>query len=78
LNLCEGSEFEGCISGNITNAKGGSVSTETGTVNVTLDESSTWTLSADTYITSFTGNASNVISNGYTLYVNGSALNGTK
>ena len=78
LNLCEGSEFEGCISGNITNAKGDSVSTETGTVNVTLDESSTWTLSADTYITSFTGNASNVISNGYTLYVNGSALNGTK
>lgn len=78
LNLTDGSAFEGCISGNITSAKGDTVSTETGTVNVTLDSSSTWTLTADTYITSFTGDASNVISNGYTLYVNGTALSGTK
>lgn len=32
----------------------------------------------DSYITSFTGDASQIISNGYTLYVNGVALEGTK
>ena len=52
------------------------VSTEVGTVSVTLDGTSTWTLTADSYITSFTGDAANVISNGYTLYVNGTALSG--
>ena len=78
LNLANGSAFEGAISGEITNAKGSVVSSEIGTVNVTLDETSTWTLTADTYITSFSGNAENVISNGYTLYVGESALEGTK
>ena len=78
LNLTNGSAFEGAISGEITNAKGSAVSTEIGAVNVTLDETSTWTLTADTYITSFSGNAENVISNGYTLYVGESALEGTK
>ena len=78
LNLTNGSAFEGAISGEITNAKGSVVSSEIGTVNVTLDETSTWTLTADTYITSFSGNAENVISNGYTLYVGESALEGTK
>ena len=52
------------------------VSTEIGTVNVILDASSTWMLTADTYITGFEGDASNVIGNGYTLYVNGTALDG--
>ncbi len=77
LNLTEGSTFTGAISGNITNAKGTVVSTEVGTVNVTLDASSTWTLTGDTYITSFDGDASGIISNGFTLYVNGVALTGT-
>ena len=77
LNLSDGSTFTGAISGNITNAKGTTVSTEVGTVHVTLDDTSTWTLTADTYITSFTGDASCIISNGYTLYVNGIALSGT-
>ena len=54
------------------------MSSEIGTVNVTLDDTSTWTLTADTYIASFSGNAENVISNGYTLYVAGTALTGTK
>jgi hypothetical protein len=45
---------------------------------VTLDGTSTWALTGDTYITSFTGDAANVVSNGYTLYVNGVALTGTK
>lgn len=60
-----GSVFEGTVSGEITNAKGSVVSTEVGTVHVTLDETSTRTLIADTYISSFEGDASNVNSNGY-------------
>ena len=78
LTLMNGSTFEGTISGEITNAKGNAVSSEIGTVNVTLDANSTWTLTADTYVTSFSGNAENVISNSYTLYVGGTALTGTK
>ena len=74
LELTDGSTFEGYIDGNITNAKGGTVSTEAGEVSVTLDDSSTWTLTGDSYVTEFNGNAANVISNGYTLYVNGTAL----
>ena len=78
LNLTEGSSFEGYVDGKITNASGETVSTEAGTVSVSLDASSTWTLTADSYITEFTGDASCIISNGYTLYVNGTALTGTK
>ena len=78
LELTDGSTFEGSIDGAITNAKGETVSTEVGTVSVTLDASSTWTLTGDSYVTEFNGDASNIISNGYTLYVNGVALTGTK
>ena len=78
LNLTEGSTFNGCVSGKISNASGDSVSTEVGTVNVKLDSTSTWTLTADTYITSFDGDASSIISNGYKLYVGGEELTGTK
>ena len=77
LTLSNGSTFEGCFSGEIVNAKGTQVSSEVGTVSVALDETSTWALTADTYITEFTGDAGNVISNGYTLYVGGIALEGT-
>ena len=76
LSLANGSAFEGNISGEITNAEGTQVSTETGTVSVSLDETSTWILTADTYITEFSGNAVDVIGNGYTLYVSGAALEG--
>ena len=78
LTLSENSTFNGSVSGKITNAKGDSVSTEVGTVSVKLDSTSTWTLTADSYVTSFDGDASNVISNGYKLYVNGEELTGTK
>ena len=77
LNLTNGSSFEGCIDGTITNAAGTTVSTEVGTVCVTLDSTSTWTLTGDSYVTEFNGSAANVVSNGYTLYVNGVALTGT-
>lgn len=78
LTLTGGSGFTGSISGDIQNSSGTAVSTEVGEVSVTLDDTSTWTLTADTYITSFTGSASQIISNGYQLYVNGTALTGTK
>ena len=76
LSLTEGSAFEGTVSGEITNAQGTAVSTETGSVTVSLDETSTWTLTADTYISAFSGNPGNVTGNGYTLYVDGTALEG--
>ena len=77
LSLTNGSSFEGCIDGEIANASGMTVSTEVGTVSVTLDSTSTWTPTGDSYVTEFNGDASNIISNGYTLYVNGVALTGT-
>ena len=78
LNLTEGSVFTGTVSGAITNAKGDAVSTEVGTVHVTVEGASTWVLTGDTYIASFTGDASSIVANGYTLYVDGVALTGTK
>ena len=78
LSLSEGSSFTGSISGEIANSKGETVSTQVGEVSVTLDGDSTWTLTGDSYVTSFTGDAAQVISGGYTLYVNGVALEGTR
>lgn len=78
LSLSEGSTFTGSISGEITNSRGETVSTQVGEVSVTLDGDSTWTLTGDSYVTSFTGDAAQVISGGYTLYVNGVALEGTR
>ena len=77
LKLTNGSVYTGKLSGSITNAKGSSVSSSIGTTNVTLDSTSKWYLTGDTYVSSFSGTAANVINNGYTLYVNGSALAGT-
>ena len=78
LTLSDGSSLTGSVSGEIANSKGETISTEVGEVSVTLDETSTWTLTADSYVTSFTGDASQIISNGYTLYVSGTALEGTQ
>ncbi|MBQ8159982.1 MAG: hypothetical protein IJ083_04445 [Clostridia bacterium] len=75
LTLKNGSTFEGTVSGEIVNAKGDTVSTDVGTVSVVLDETSTWTLTGDTCITSFDGSMDSVVTNGYTLYVNGTAMN---
>ena len=61
LNLTEGSVFTGTVSGAITNAKGDAVSTEVGTVHVTVEGASTWVLTGDTYIASFTGDASSIV-----------------
>ena len=75
LTLQNSSSFEGTVSGEIVNAKGESVSSEIGNVAVVLDSTSTWTLTADTSVTSFDGDPANIIGNGYTLYVNGTAVN---
>ena len=75
ISLKNGSSFTGTISGNITNAKGETVSEEVGEAAVSIDQSSTWTLTADTFISSFDGDMSSVNTDGYTLYVNGEAMN---
>ena len=74
LNLSDGSKLEGSVSGQIANSRGETVSTEVGQVTVTLDDTSTWTLTADTSITAFNGSLENVNTNGFTLYVNGEAV----
>ena len=47
---------------------------EGGTVDVTLDADSAWTLTGDSYITSFDGAVENITANGYHLYVNGEQI----
>ena len=74
MTLTDGSTFTGCIDGNITNAAGKTISTETGRVDVTLGDGCTWNLTADTYITSFTGDTSQIKSNGHHLWVNGKEM----
>ena len=64
LSLAEGSVFTGAI-----NASGAA-----GTVNVTLGSGCQWVLTGDSYITSFTGDVSGITTNGYTVYVNGTAI----
>lgn len=61
LTMKNGTSFKGAV-----NPDG-----EAGTVNVTLDKDSTWTLTADSYVTSFDGDTDNIVANGYHLYVNG-------
>lgn len=76
LNLSDNSTFTGNIDGNIKNASGDTVSSEIGSVSVTIDSTSTWTLTEDTYISEFNGIAENIIGNGHKLYVNGTSLTG--
>ena len=71
LNLTNNSSFEGTVSGQITNAKDKTISTEVGTVTVKIDNTSTWTLTGNTYISALDGNLSQINTNGYKLYVNG-------
>lgn len=66
MHLADSSSFTGSI-----NSDG----TQAGAISVTIDATSTWTLTADSYISSFSGSMANVVTNGYTLYVNGTAVN---
>jgi hypothetical protein len=58
LTLDEGTSYTGAI-------------LSEGETDVTMNSGSTWTLSADTYITSLSGDTSGLDLNGYSLYVNG-------
>ena len=44
-------------------------------VALVMDDDSTWTLTGDSYVSSFEGDLSRINTNGYTLYVNGAAVN---
>ncbi len=78
LSLLNGSSFTGCMSGEITDAEGNAVSSDTGRVDVIIDETSTWTLTSDTNITSFEGDPACINANGYSLYVDGTLLEGVR
>lgn len=65
LTLTKKSSYTGAI-----NSTG-----DAGTVNVTVNKGSTWKLTADSYVTSLSGNGT-IDTNGHTLYVNGVAYNG--
>lgn len=58
MRLSDGATFEGAV-----NPEG-----QAGEVHVTLEDGCHWKLTADTYVTSFTGDLSCVETNGYTLY----------
>ena len=66
LNLSNNSNFNGAIN----------TSVQTGTVKVVVGSGSTWTLTANSYISSLTNNGT-VEQGSYTLYVNGTAYDGT-
>ena len=74
LNLTDGSSLEGFVSGEIENSRGETVSTQPGEVIVNLDDTSTWTLTADSTITQLNGSLENVDLNGHTLYINGTPV----
>jgi len=65
MTLANSSSYTGAI-----NADG----TTAASLSVTLDDSSTWTLTANSYITEFKGNPDQVLLNGHALYVNGTAM----
>ena len=71
LNLKDGSTYTGSINGNIINAKGETISTKTGEVHLSIDNTSKWILTDDAYITSLNGDKSSIVTNGHSLYVNG-------
>ena len=59
-----GSDFTGSI-----NAE-----QEGGAVHVTMDEGSSWTLTGDSYVVSFSGDLQNIHANGYHLFVDGTEI----
>ena len=64
INAGSGTSYTGAIN----------TSGTAGKVSVVLSDGATWTLTGDSYITSFDGDVSAVNTNGYTLYVNGVAV----
>jgi hypothetical protein len=66
MRIADGSTYTGAV-----NADG----TEAAALSVTLDSTSTWTLTGDSYVTQFDGDMANVVADGHTLYVHRSAAN---
>lgn len=66
MNLSGSSAFKGAIN----------TSGQTGTVSVTIASGSTWTLTANSYVSSLTNNGT-IKTGSYTLYVNGTAYTGS-
>ncbi|KPM41459.1 hypothetical protein AK830_g5071 [Neonectria ditissima] len=64
VNIADSSDLTGAMNSDGTTAT---------SLAVTVDSTSSWTLSADSYITSFTGSLANVDQGSYTLYLNGVA-----
>lgn len=65
LSISDRSSYTGAINSDGTAAS---------VLSVTIDDTSTWTLSGDSYITELSGNTENIVLNGYTLYVDGVAF----
>ena len=66
----------GNVTLNLTNQSisGVIISDSVSSVSVSLDSNSTWTLQGDSYISSFSGDLTNVDLNGYTLFVDGTEV----
>lgn len=64
ISLTDGSSYTGSVNPDGTD----------GDAYVTLDDGSTWILTGDAYLTGFSGKTKNIETNGYTVYVNGSAI----
>jgi ribosomal protein L24 len=65
VKISNSSSYTGAINSNGTAAL---------SISVTIDDSSTWTLTGDSYITGLNGSTDRVILNGHTLYVNGKSM----
>jgi hypothetical protein len=65
MKISNSSSYTGAINNDKTTAS---------SLTVTLDSTSTWTLTGDSYITAFNGDLSSVVTNGHTLYVGGVAV----
>jgi hypothetical protein len=65
MNISDASTFTGSINKDGTQAS---------SLAVKLDQASTWKLTADSHISAFDGSLDNVDTNGFKLYVNGSAV----
>ncbi|MBQ9306988.1 MAG: hypothetical protein IJ229_03590 [Clostridia bacterium] len=67
VTLSEGSSYTGAVN-----------ASQTGSASLSLDASSTWTLTGDSYLDAFEGEAHQINLNGYTLYVGGEPVVSSK
>jgi hypothetical protein len=65
LTITDSSSYTGAINSDGTTAL---------SLSVTIDDSSTWTLTGDSYITELNGSMDNIVLGGYTLYVDRTAI----